>query len=429
MIFGNKGLANYMLMKNTLLSIGSISVWLFVIVSMGNAKTIEVGKHHTYQSISEAISKATQGDTIIVHSGLYKEGNINITKSLTLIGLDQPIIDGQKKYEPISIRAPGVTIQGFTIKNSGQSSMTDIAGIKIYNTRNIIIQDNILDDNFFGIYSQGSKSCLIKNNRLKAYGKAEHFIGNGIHAWKSDSLTIVDNEIIGHRDGIYLEFVTHTQVERNLSANNLRYGLHFMFSHDNGYYYNTFSANGAGVAVMYTKHVRMEHNIFEENWGDAAYGLLLKDITDSHIQHNTFVRNTTAIFMEGSNRVQVLENNFVNNGWAIKLMTSCTDNTVTRNNFIQNTFDMATNGGKMSNTFDGNYWEKYEGYDLDKDGKGDIPYRPVSLFSMIVEKYPAAMLLFRSFMVTLFDRSERIIPSLTPEDLKDDNPLMKAIAL
>src|SRR5690606_32160090 len=139
-----------------------------------------------------------------------------------LIGIDNPIIDGQKKHEPVSIRTSGVTIKGFTIKNSGQSSMVDVAGIKIYNTSHVTIQDNILDDNFFGIYSQGSKNCLIKNNRLKAYGKAEQYIGNGIHAWKSDSLTIVDNEIIGHRDGIYLEFVTHTQVERNLSSNNLR---------------------------------------------------------------------------------------------------------------------------------------------------------------------------------------------------------------
>ncbi len=414
-------------MRNRLSFIVRISIGLFVIVGMAHAKTIRVGKQQASKSINEAIAQVNPGDTIIVESGLYQEGNINITKSIVLIGIDNPIIDGQKKYEPVSIRTSGVTIKGFTIKNSGQSSMVDVAGIKIYNTSHVTIQDNILDDNFFGIYSQGSKNCLIKNNRLKAYGKAEQYIGNGIHAWKSDSLTIVDNEIVGHRDGIYLEFVTHTQVERNLSSNNLRYGLHFMFSHNNAYHYNTFRANGAGVAVMYTKHVRMEHNIFEENWGDAAYGLLLKDITDSHIQHNTFVKNTTAIFMEGSNRVQILENRFENNGWAIKIMTSCIDNTLTKNNFIQNTFDIATNGGRMANTFDGNYWDKYEGYDLDKNGVGDIPHHPVSLFSMLVERYPTAMLLFRSFMVTLFDRSEKMFPSLTPENLKDDKPLMKSV--
>src|SRR5690606_10978819 len=126
---------------------------------------------------------------------------------------------------------------------------------------------------------QGATSCRIADNRISSDGKAEQLIGNGIHCWKSDSLQIEGNTVTGHRDGIYLELVTHTLVQRNRSENNLRYGLHFMFSHDNSYIRNTFSGNGAGVAVMYTKRVTMLHNTFKENWGDAAYGLLLKDIT------------------------------------------------------------------------------------------------------------------------------------------------------
>jgi nitrous oxidase accessory protein len=48
---------------------------------------------------------------------------------------------------------------------------------------------------------------------------------------------------------------------------------------------------------------------------------------------------------------------------------------------------------------------------------------------MIVEKHPMSMLLFRSFMVSLLDRTERMLPSLTPESLKDDYPLMKPVDL
>lgn len=400
---------------------------LFMVVGTARAATIFVGKQHPVQSISQAIARANPGDTVLVYGGTYREDNIVISKSLSLIGVDNPVIDGQKKREPVLIEANDVTIKGFTIQNSAHSSVKDIAAIKIHDSRRIQILDNILDNNFFGIYLQGSKNCRVENNRLQTYGETERLVGNGIHAWKSDSISILNNEIVGHRDGIYLEFVTHTHVERNLSRNNLRYGLHFMFSHDNQYHYNTFRTNGAGVAVMYTQRVRMEHNIFEENWGDAAYGLLLKDITDSHIEHNTFVRNTTGIFMEGSNRTQILQNKFENNGWAIKIFTSCMNNTISKNNFVQNTFDIATNGGKMTSTFNGNYWDKYEGYDLDKNGVGDVPHHPVSLFSMLVERYPSAMLLFRSFMVTLFDRSEKMIPSLTPENLKDEEPLMKSM--
>ncbi len=81
----------------------------------------------------------------------------------------------------------------------------------------------------------------------------------------------------------------------------------------------------------------------------------------------------------------------------------------------------------MLNTFDNNYWDKYDGYDLNKDRIGDIPYRPVSMYSMIVEKNPSAMLLFRSFFASLLDKTEKIIPSLTPEMLKDNKPMMKKI--
>ncbi|GGG84542.1 copper ABC transporter substrate-binding protein [Parapedobacter pyrenivorans] len=394
---------------------------------MSYAATIQVGASYHIKSINHALGLVADGDTIRVHAGVYREGNIAIRKRVVLIGVGNPVIDGEKQHEPFSVFAPNVTIRGFTIKASGRSSIRDIAAIKIYDTRHATIADNILDDNFFGIYMQNAKQCTVRNNQLTAYGETEQLTGNGIHSWKSDSLYIAGNTIVGHRDGIYLEFVTRTEVRDNHALHNRRYGLHFMFSHDNGYYANTFTGNGAGVAVMYTKHVRMAHNTFNENWGDAAYGLLLKDITDSHIEHNVFSRNTTAILMEGSNRVQMQRNQFEGNGWALKMQASCMDNVVTENNFVQNTFDVATNGSLVLNTFARNYWDKYEGYDLDKDHEGDVPFRPVSLYSMVVEKFPMAMLLFRSFIVMLLDRTERVIPSLTPENLKDDFPLMKPI--
>ena len=133
--------------------------------------------------------------------------------------------------------------------------------------------------------------------------------------------------------------------------------------------------------------------------------------------------------MEGVNRVDMQHNIFSGNGWACKIQASCSEVFVKGNNFQGNTFDVGTNGKLVLSIFRNNYWDKYEGYDLNKDKIGDIPYRPVSLYAMIAEKNPSVMILFRSFIASLFDKTEKLIPSLTPLDLKDDYPVMKPLVL
>lgn len=403
--------------------------WIIIVTIFfclnGYSKTIIVGGKTGISTIKQAIQLSSDGDTILVQPGCYREGNIVINKSIVLKGIKLPVLDGQHKFELISIKANAVVVDGFKIIHSGVSSMEDMGGIKIYDCRDVVIQNNVLEDTFFGIYTQFGKNCSILNNQLTAISKEEQQSGNGIHCWKSDSMRIIGNSITGHRDGIYFEFVTHSIIWRNYSHGNIRYGLHFMFSNDDAYVSNQFKGNGAGVAVMFSHGVKMFSNRFEDNWGDAAYGLLLKEISDSYIEANVFVKNTSGIYMEGASRVHLFKNLFQNNGWAMKIQASCMEIQVEKNNFLGNSFDVSTNGSLVLNSFNGNYWDKYEGYDLNKDKVGDLPYRPVSMYSMIVEKNPPAMLLFRSFITSLLDKTEKILPSITPEGLKDNFPLMK----
>lgn len=397
--------------------------------SIGKAATIQVGANFQVKKIKQALALAKDGDTVLVHSGIYKEGTILINKKIYFIGKNFPVLDGQHKKEVLSINANDVVVKGFKVINSGHAALNDPCGIRVYDKNNVTIQGNILDNNFFGIYLQNSTNCIVKNNVIKAYGKAEQLIGNGIHCWKSNNLQIIGNKITGHRDGIYFEFVTQSVIWRNIANNNIRYGLHFMFSNDDAYITNVFKNNGAGVAVMFTKNVKMFNNYFEENWGDSAYGLLLKEIADSYIFNNRFARNTSGIYMEGTSRIKVEKNSFESNGWGMKIQASCMENEIVNNNFLKNTFDISTNGSLVLNTFNANYWDKYEGYDLDKDGMGDVPYHPLSLFAVLTENTPSAMLLYRSFMITLLDKSEKVLPSITPDNFVDNKPLMKLLPL
>jgi nitrous oxidase accessory protein len=320
-----------------------------------------------------------------------------------------------------------VVVRGLVLAGTGNSFVRDWAAVQLEAVTGCVIEDNRLRDNYFGIYVARSSGCRIRGNVIEASGTRESASGNGIHLWSSSDALIEDNRIRGHRDGIYLEHVKGATMRGNVSEDNLRYGLHFMFSSDNSYIGNTFRRNGAGVAVMYSKNVVIEANTFEQNWGPTAYGLLLKEISDSRIEGNRFERNTVALSSEGSQRVLVTRNRFVRNGWAARVMANSQENRFTDNDFIENSFDVTTNSRRNYNVFEGNYWSRYSGYDLTGDGFGDVPFRPVRLFSMLIERTPVALVLLRSIFVDLLEIAERVAPVLTPKTLVDERPRMKEV--
>ena len=159
----------------------------------------------------------------------------------------------------------------------------------------------------------------------------------------------------------------------------------------------------------------------------SANLFLLKEIFDSQISNNKFLKNSSGIYLEGSNRINVSHNDFIENGWALRLMANSMDNKFTYNNFIGNSFDVTTNSVQNFNFFDHNYWSEYNGYDLNKDNIGDVPYRPVKLFSLLVEKNQPLLILHRSLFASVLDLTEKIFPILTPESLIDKHPSMKRI--
>jgi len=334
-------------------------------------------------------------------------------------------LDARFQEEVATITSPHVKFDGFVIKNSKTGSMRDYAGIRLSDVEYVTVSNNILVNNFFGIYLSNCKHIQVLHNHLTGSNNAENS-GNGIHLWKCKYILIKGNYVTHHRDGIYFEFAKKSIIEDNFSEKNIRYGLHFMFSDDDTYRHNTFKNNGSGVSVMYTRRIQMLNNTFIENWGSSIYGVLLKEISDSRIEGNHFIRNTTGIYMENSDRITIINNDFLSNGWAIRVLASCGNNNFTQNNFKGNSFDVTTNGTLKANNFGNNYWDKYDGYDLNKDGVGDVPYRPISLYAQIIEQNPQSVMLMRSFIVNLMDKVERAIPSVTPESVKDERPRMKA---
>jgi len=390
-------------------------------------RRIDVSASGAARSIGAAVASAHSGDTVIIHAGLYREPQIVVDKPLTIIGSGEPVLDGDGTHGLVLVTADDVTIRGLVLRNVGTSFVEDRAAIRVTAAHRCVIEQNRVENGFFGIYLANVTDCRISGNILHANGRRETESGNGIHLWTSRRITIDGNRVSGHRDGIYFEFVHDSDIRGNVSKDNLRYGLHFMYSDDCRYLRNTFQHNGSGVAVMYTKRVEMIGNRFEDNWGPAAYGLLLKEISDPRLENNVFSHNTTGLLADGANRLVAVHNDFIGNGWAVKLEASTGDGRFEQNNFAENSFDLATNSRSPSTTFAGNYWDTYRGYDLNRDGVGDVPHRPVRLFSLLVEHNTPSLILMRSAFVELLDGAERMIPTLTPDALVDATPAMRRL--
>ena len=410
---------------------GRIGVlYCFLLLLFANhlrAGTITVCVSCEVKTIKEGIAVAADFDTLLIKKGTYKEFNIQVTKPLTIIGENYPVIDGEDNGEIITIVSDNVTIDGLFIINVGTSYTADYAAIRVVQSENFLIQNVVLEKLFFGIYLEKSKNGRVYHNKIIGDAVDEYNSGNGIQLWYSQNI-VVERNIVQHvRDGIYLEFSDNITIENNISSDNLRYGLHFMFSNDDIYKDNTFENNGAGVAVMFSKRIKMLGNTFKKNWGTTSFGVLLKEINDAEITGNTFEENTVGISIEGSNRINYSKNNFIKNGWAIKVRGACYSNTFIHNNFMYNSFDLAYNSNLNDNIFEENYWSDYTGYDLDRNGTGDIPYRPVKLFSYIVNRTPETIILLRSLFMDIIDFSEKVSPVFTPDELVDAKPLMKKI--
>lgn len=398
---------------------------LAALLAFGPGDTVVVSPTGPVTTLAAALGRVSRGGTILLAPGRYRlAAEQVVARPVTIEGRGEAVLEGSGPHGLLRITADGVTLRGLVLRNVDRSFIDDRAAVQLDSVAGCVLEGNRVEGAFFGFYLKGVRGCRVAGNRLDGARGGVAVGGNAIHLWGSSGVTVERNEVTGHRDGIFLEFSADSRVVHNRSTRNGRYGLHFMFSHDCEYSDNVFADNGAGIAVMYSRRVTMRRNRFADNWGAAAYGLLLKEINDSEIADNVFRSNSVAMFVEGSSRLRVTGNEFTRNGWAVKLMANSEANRFEANRFAGNAFDVATNSRGNSSSFAGNTWDQYRGYDRDRDGYGDVPFRPVRFFSLVVQEHEPALILLRSFFVELLDLAERVLPILTPETLVDARPRM-----
>ncbi|MBX5438095.1 MAG: right-handed parallel beta-helix repeat-containing protein, partial [Thermoflavifilum sp.] len=289
---------------------GLLMILFMFLLGNSRAAQIRVCASCKVQTIDKALELAKPYDTLLLIGTFRIDSAYVIAKPIYIIG-QNAVLDGQGKTGFWKIHTHDVHIRDLIMQHTGMSYVEDRAAIAITNSRKIDIVRVSVFQSYFGIYAYQSKHITIQDCVFDGSGTNEFNAANGIHLWYCDSVLLRHNLITHHRDGIYLEFTNNSYIEQNISRNNIRYGMHFMFSNRDQYIHNTFQWNGAGVAVMYSHDITMRENRFIHNYGANAYGLLLKEIHDSKIGFNHFEHNTVGIFMEECSRLSITDNTFL----------------------------------------------------------------------------------------------------------------------
>lgn len=403
---------------------------MFFSAAAGRGNTLIVGPGQ-YQSIQAAIDVSRPGDTIEVRAGSYT-GNITINKQLTLEGVSKPVLRGEGVGSVITTLADSCVIRGFVIEHSGGDLSREDSGILLKSSKNQI-EDNVLRDILYGIYLYSSHGNTLRGNRIRGRAELEEGDrGAGLHLWNSPDNIIEDNTISETRDGLYVQSCNGNQIRRN-RVSNLRYGLHYMFSDRNVFEDNFFSDNVAGAAIMYSNHIEFRRNAFVHNRGFSSFGILFQACNELVAEENFIVDNATGIFMEALRKTTFRHNTIANNDVAIQMFSSSDANVFTENSFVNNLSPLQLIGRstttKWSENGQGNFWSDYDGYDLDEDGRGDVPVKIQNVFEYLQGNHPRLSLFLDSPAARAMAVAEKTFPILRGSSEIDEAPLMKPIAL
>jgi nitrous oxidase accessory protein len=412
-------------------------LYLVLAVPMPNAsaqgETIIVCPDCEFDRLEVALDAVEPGGRIEVRGGVYRTSMV-IDKPVELIGIDDPVIDGGGEGTVIFISADDVTIEGFVVRSSGSDLHRENAGISIEG-KSATISNSRVEDVLFGIYLKFADDARIIDNVVVSKPLDIARRGDGIRTWYSHRVVIEGNIVRDGRDVIL--WYSEGGVVRDNAFDRGRYGLHLMFSDNTLVQGNSFRGNSVGFYAMYSRDVHIVSNLMADNYGASGIGLGLKDVDDALIESNRIVNNRVGVHNDNSPReiaseVHFFHNAIAFNGIGIGFFPAVRRNTLSENTFEDNIQHVAIIGGgelrDITWTVErrGNYWSDYVGYDADRDGIGDVPYRSERLFESITDEHPKLRLFLFSPAALGIDFAAKAFPAVRPQPkLVDTGPLVQ----
>lgn len=376
-------------------------------------------------TLATAISGASPGDVLILKGGAYL-GPVTIDRTLTLQGDGSATIDGQGQGSVITVTADDVILAGLHITGSGDDNQAIDSGIKVVKGADRArITGNRLTDNMHGVDIHGGRDASVTANTIE--GRQNHRMnerGNGFYVWNAPGTVIEGNTVRWGRDGIFAN-ASRKNSFRNNTFRDLRFAVHYMYTHDSEVSGNISIGNHLGFAIMFSDRVTVTGNL---SLGDREHGVMLNFANGADVAGN-LVRGGTkkCLFIYNAHKNLIFRNRFEGCGIGIHFTAGSERNLLTENAFIGNQEQVKYVGTRFmewSHEGRGNFWSDHPAFDLNGDGIADGVFRPNDLMDHILWSQPAAALLTGSPAVQLVRWSQSSFPAILPGGVTDSHPLM-----
>lgn len=372
------------------------------------------------------IEQAVAGDVLRLAAGRHA-GPVVIDKELSLLGRSGAVVEGDGKGSVITVTAPGVIIRGLTIRGSGVDvPAMDSAILVRQSARGALIEDNRLEGNLFGVYLHGAAKSVVRANTI--VGRDDLRLsesGNGVSIWNAPGAKVIGNDFRHGRDGIFVNISKRNEFRDN-TFTDLRFAIHYMYTHDSKVIGNVSRGNHVGWALMFSDRLEIRDNVSVD---DRDHGLLLNYVNSSEITGNV-VRGSRnkCLFIYNAHKNRVAGNRFESCPIGIHFTAGSERNDVYGNAFVGNRTQVKYVGSRnvvWSHEGRGNYWSDNAAFDLDGDGVADRPYRPNDLVDDVLWRYPQAKMLLNSPAVDLLRMAQSKFPGLLPGGVVDMAPLIE----
>lgn len=373
--------------------------------------------------LQELIDAIPAGGELRLEPGVYA-GPVVVSRPISIDGGGQAIVDAGGKGSVFVLETNGAQLRGLILRGSGENHDTLDAGVQIRGDHNVV-EDNVIEDCLFGIDLAQSDDNLIRNNQIRSKDLEMGVRGDSIRLWYSQRNRILGNQIENSRDMVVWYSGDNKIVGNRVRGS--RYALHFMYAKRNQVEENDYRDNMVGIFLMYSDDVEIRRNRIVGAQGATGMGVGFKESSGVVLEQNQIIYCAKGIYLDISpyetDRKNRFEGNLLAyNGVGITFHSKWLGNVFTNNDFVDNFSQVTVRGGghAMAHHWEGNYWDDYQGFDRDGDGRGDRPHRVFSYSDRIWMDKPAAAFFRASPLFEVLDFLDRLAPFIDPVQVLED---------